>query len=82
MPPTRLVLTWVNPARADDPAAISRVRSPTPFVAMMPQWEFLDFLRVEAKGLAGFALRMEAPVLAGWQHSIREFFPAPGARRR
>lgn len=35
---------------------LSRVRSATPFVAMMPQWEFLDFLRVEAERYPGFRL--------------------------
>jgi 2-polyprenyl-6-methoxyphenol hydroxylase-like FAD-dependent oxidoreductase len=31
---------------------------------MMPQWEFLDFLRDEAEAFAGFALEMEAEVTA------------------
>ena len=29
---------------------------------MMPQWDFLDFLREEAKAFPGFQLEMEAPV--------------------
>lgn len=37
---------------------LSRVKSATPFVAMMPQWEFLDFLRQEAGKLANFDLDM------------------------
>ncbi len=37
---------------------LSRVRSPTPFVAMMPQWDFLDFLRSEAERLPNFRLDM------------------------
>jgi len=37
---------------------LAGVRSPTPFVAMMPQWEFLDFLRSEAERLPGFRLDM------------------------
>ena len=32
------------------------------FIAMMPQWEFLDFLADEAKKLPAFALRMQADV--------------------
>jgi len=32
------------------------------FIAMMPQWEFLDFLVGEAKKLAPFELRMQADV--------------------
>ena len=35
---------------------LSRLKSPTPFVAMMPQWEFLDFLREEASRYPGFRL--------------------------
>jgi 2-polyprenyl-6-methoxyphenol hydroxylase-like FAD-dependent oxidoreductase len=29
---------------------------------MMPQWEFLDFLRLEGKAFPGFQIEMEAPV--------------------
>ena len=43
---------------------LSRVRSRTPFIAMMPQWEFLDFLRAEAKRYPNFRLDMAAPVQA------------------
>ena len=32
-----------------------------PFIAMMPQWEFLDFLRDEAELYPGFTLSMEQP---------------------
>lgn len=38
------------------------LNTPAPFVAMMPQWEFLDFLRDEAAAYPGFALEMEAGV--------------------
>jgi 2-polyprenyl-6-methoxyphenol hydroxylase-like FAD-dependent oxidoreductase len=41
---------------------LSHLRTPAPFIAMMPQWEFLDFLRDEAETLPGFALEMEAEV--------------------
>jgi 2-polyprenyl-6-methoxyphenol hydroxylase-like FAD-dependent oxidoreductase len=41
---------------------LSRLDTPAPFIAMMPQWEFLDFLREEAKAFPGFALEMTAPV--------------------
>jgi 2-polyprenyl-6-methoxyphenol hydroxylase-like FAD-dependent oxidoreductase len=41
---------------------LSHLRTPAPFIAMMPQWEFLDFLRVEGKAYPGFQLEMEAPV--------------------
>nr|WP_314445062.1 FAD-dependent oxidoreductase [uncultured Sphingomonas sp.] len=37
---------------------LSSVRSATPFVAMMPQWEFLDFLRTEAGRHPNFRLDM------------------------
>lgn len=41
---------------------LSHLRSPAPFIAMMPQWEFLDFLHDEAEAFPGFALEMEAEV--------------------
>jgi 2-polyprenyl-6-methoxyphenol hydroxylase-like FAD-dependent oxidoreductase len=41
---------------------LSHLDTPAPFIAMMPQWEFLDFLRQEAKAFPGFALEMSAPV--------------------
>lgn len=39
---------------------LSHLPVAAPFIAMMPQWEFLDFLREEAEAYSGFALRMEA----------------------
>ena len=41
---------------------LSHLNMPAPFIAMMPQWEFLDFLRIEGAKLPQFALRMSAPV--------------------
>lgn len=41
---------------------LSHLAMPAPFIAMMPQWHFLDFLRDEAAAFPGFALRMEAEV--------------------
>ena len=41
---------------------LSHLDTPAPFIAMMPQWEFLDFLRDEAEAYPGFKLEMEAPV--------------------
>ena len=41
---------------------LSHLKTAAPFIAMMPQWDFLDFLREEAKAFPGFHLRMEAPV--------------------
>ncbi|HVL79431.1 MAG TPA: FAD-dependent oxidoreductase [Sphingomicrobium sp.] len=43
---------------------LSHLPTPAPFIAMMPQWEFLDFLREEASRWPGFTLEMEAPVEA------------------
>ena len=43
---------------------LSHLDTPAPFIAMMPQWEFLDFLRDEAAVYPGFHLDMEAPVEA------------------
>ena len=36
--------------------------TPAPFIAMMPQWDFLDFLRDEAGKFPTFKLVMQAPV--------------------
>jgi 2-polyprenyl-6-methoxyphenol hydroxylase-like FAD-dependent oxidoreductase len=41
---------------------LSHLDTPAPFIAMMPQWDFLDFLRDEARAFPGFRLEMEAPV--------------------
>ena len=41
---------------------LSHLKTPAPFIAMMPQWDFLDFLREEAKAFPGFHLRMTSPV--------------------
>ena len=41
---------------------LSHLAMPAPFIAIMPQWDFLDFLRDEARAFPGFSLRMEAPV--------------------
>src|SRR5829696_5165164 len=41
---------------------LSHLDTPAPFIAMMPQWDFLDFIRDEAKAFPGFHLRMNAPV--------------------
>ena len=41
---------------------LSHLNMPAPFIAMMPQWEFLDFLRDEGAKLPAFSLRMAAPV--------------------
>jgi 2-polyprenyl-6-methoxyphenol hydroxylase-like FAD-dependent oxidoreductase len=42
---------------------LSRLKTPAPFIAIMPQWDFLDFLRDEASIYPGFHLRMEAEVV-------------------
>jgi 2-polyprenyl-6-methoxyphenol hydroxylase-like FAD-dependent oxidoreductase len=41
---------------------LSHLRTAAPFIAMMPQWDFLDFLREEAGAFPAFALEMCAPV--------------------
>ncbi len=41
---------------------LGRLKTPAPFIAMMPQWDFLDFLRDEAEAFPGFSLQMNAPV--------------------
>lgn len=41
---------------------LAPLNTPAPFIAFMPQWEFLDFLRQEAAAFARFSLKMNAPV--------------------
>jgi 2-polyprenyl-6-methoxyphenol hydroxylase-like FAD-dependent oxidoreductase len=41
---------------------LSHLNTPAPFIAMMPQWDFLDFLREEAKAFPDFELKMASPV--------------------
>jgi 2-polyprenyl-6-methoxyphenol hydroxylase-like FAD-dependent oxidoreductase len=41
---------------------LSHMRTAAPFIAMMPPWDFLDFLRDEARAFPGFHLEMDAPV--------------------
>jgi 2-polyprenyl-6-methoxyphenol hydroxylase-like FAD-dependent oxidoreductase len=41
---------------------LSHLHTVAPFIAMMPQWEFLDFLRGEGRAFPGFHIEMEAPV--------------------
>ncbi|RZI77517.1 MAG: FAD-dependent oxidoreductase [Variovorax sp.] len=40
-------------------ADFSRLRTRCKFIAMVPQWEFLDFLRDEAEGYPGFRLLLD-----------------------
>jgi 2-polyprenyl-6-methoxyphenol hydroxylase-like FAD-dependent oxidoreductase len=42
---------------------LSHLHMPAPFIAMMPQWDFLDFLRDEARIFPAFSLRMESEVV-------------------
>lgn len=41
---------------------LSHLATPAPFIAMMPQWDFLDFLHDEAAVFPAFRLEMEMPV--------------------
>lgn len=43
---------------------LSQLAVAAPFIAMMPQWDFLDFLRGEAEAYPGFLLRMESAAVA------------------
>src|SRR4051812_10313338 len=42
---------------------LSHLDTPAPFIAMMPQWDFLDFLREEVRAFPTFTLTMESPVV-------------------
>ena len=62
-PHTRLDQVEVRVAgRSLQIADLRHLPTPAPFIAMMPQWEFLDFLRSEAAALPAFHLRMSAGV--------------------
>ncbi|WP_308516836.1 FAD-dependent oxidoreductase [Sphingomonas flavescens] len=50
---------------------LTHLHMPAPFIAMMPQWDFLDFLRDHAVTLPGFHLAMEAPVVEYLQEAGR-----------
>ncbi len=41
---------------------LSHLKTPAPFIAMMPQWEFLDFLKTEAAAFPAFRLEMMSDV--------------------
>ena len=41
---------------------LSHLSTPAPFIAFMPHWEFLDFLRQESRSFPHFELKMESPV--------------------
>ncbi len=41
---------------------LSHLNTPAPFIAMMPQWDFLDFLKDEAAAFPAFHLLMNAAV--------------------
>jgi 2-polyprenyl-6-methoxyphenol hydroxylase-like FAD-dependent oxidoreductase len=41
---------------------LSHLATPAPFIAFMPQWDFLNFLCQEAARYSGFTLEMNAPV--------------------
>ena len=49
----------------------SRLKVPAPFVAIMPQWDFLDFLRDEAAAFPGFRLELNAGVTRLWDDGQR-----------
>src|ERR1051325_2729948 len=41
-------------------ADLTHLPGPAPFIAMMPQWDFLDFLARHGRALPGFTLLMRA----------------------
>ena len=50
---------------------LSHLATPAPFIAMMPQWDFLDFLRDEAAIYPGFELVMSEPVVGFFEEEGR-----------
>jgi 2-polyprenyl-6-methoxyphenol hydroxylase-like FAD-dependent oxidoreductase len=52
---------------AGQPVAIADFRhldAPAPYIALMPQWEFLDFVAQEARRYSGFTLRQSCEAFA------------------
>ncbi len=47
------------------------LKTPAPFIAMMPQWEFLDFLREEAAAFPAFHISMDADVASLFEEKGR-----------
>lgn len=50
---------------------LTHLDTPAPFIAMMPQWEFLDFLKQAAIKYPTFSLEMEAEAVAFSEESGR-----------
>ncbi|PZT90326.1 MAG: monooxygenase [Citromicrobium sp.] len=52
---------------------LSHLAMAAPFIAMMPQWDFLEFLRMEAESLPDFALRRGCEVVKMLRSEERRF---------
>ncbi len=50
---------------------LGHLKTPAPFIAMMPQWDFLDFLKTEAAEFPEFSLEMESEVVGLIDHEGR-----------
>ncbi len=57
----RTLTGWIGDSRITL-ADFGRLRLKCPFIAFMPQWDFLDFIAERARGLPHFHLLMEAEV--------------------
>ncbi|MEP7101238.1 MAG: FAD-dependent oxidoreductase [Burkholderiales bacterium] len=53
-------------------ADFSHVDAPRPFMVLIPQWDFLDFIADQARKLPNFSLRMGAKALGVIQQSSEE----------
>ncbi|MGE0152311.1 MAG: FAD-dependent oxidoreductase [Reyranellaceae bacterium] len=49
-------------------ADFTRLKTKCPYIAFVPQWDFLDFLARQAKTYAGFQLHMQAKAVALREH--------------
>jgi 2-polyprenyl-6-methoxyphenol hydroxylase-like FAD-dependent oxidoreductase len=56
-------LTARTPAGLEIAFSFRRLKTRFPFIAFVPQWDFLDFLTDEAKRYPGFRLQMHAEVV-------------------
>jgi 2-polyprenyl-6-methoxyphenol hydroxylase-like FAD-dependent oxidoreductase len=84
-PHTRIPRADLNLAgRSWEIAQFSGLRTVAPFIALMPQWDFLDFLREDAQAYPGFALSMgvRATGLIEEQGRVAGVRLADGSERR
>jgi 2-polyprenyl-6-methoxyphenol hydroxylase-like FAD-dependent oxidoreductase len=72
LPHTKMTHVTVEMARTPVTFAhFRRLRVRCPYVAFMPQWDFLDFIAEKARAFAGFRLMMNTEVMGLMEESGR-----------